>query len=149
MANVAYPNRAYQTTEAATADPRHLVVLLFDGMVRYLHRAREAMARGDHEAQCQSILRTQKILSALATALDEDVEPLFARRLFALYNWLHGKLTEASVGDDLALLEEVAGIVTAQRDAWRQAEANCRSEDSLKTPVVSPLVAGGRLRNAA
>jgi flagellar secretion chaperone FliS len=149
MANVAYPNRAYQTTEAATADPRHLVVLLFDAMVRDLHRAREAMADGDHEAQCQGILRTQRVLSALLTALDEGADPLLARRLFALYNWLHGKLTEASVGDDLALLDEVADIVTAQRDAWRQAEANCLKADPPKTTAASPFAASGSVRSAA
>jgi flagellar secretion chaperone FliS len=130
MTTLAYPAQAYQATEAATADPRHLVVLLFDAMVRFLHRAREATVQGDRYEQCQGVLRAQKILSALLAALNPGVEPAFVDGLFALYNWLHGKLTEAGMSDDPALLDEILAIVTQLRDAWRQAEVNCRQSEA-------------------
>lgn len=126
----AYPTRAYRDTEVLTADPHHQVVLLFDTMVRDLHTASAAMAQGDHHAQCSNIVHTQRILAALTAALDEGPAPELAEALYSLYNWLHAKLTEASLADDQPLLTEVTGIITSLRDAWRQAEAHCRGEGS-------------------
>lgn len=143
-----YPARAYQSTEAATADPRHLVVLLFDTMVRKLGEARAAMVEARHHDQCQAILHTQRILNALMAALDRAQEPEFTGGLFALYNWLHARLTEASVADDTALLDEVAGHIGQLRDAWRQAEVNCRQEEQTAHEA-TPAAVGSTLRSAA
>jgi flagellar protein FliS len=127
MSAAVYPALTYQATEALTADPRRQVVLLFDTMVRHLHRALDAMSRGEHYEQCQDIVRTQRILAVLLSALDAGAAPELAGGLYALYNWLYAKLTEASLDDDQALLGEALAIVTDLRDAWRQAEADCRA----------------------
>lgn len=125
-----YPTQAYQDTEMMTADPRHQVVLLFDTMVRQLHAAREAMARRDFYTQCTNIVRTQRILSVLASALQGDEAPAIAEALGSLYHWAHAKLTEASLSDDEVLLAEVTQIVVGLRDAWRQAELQCLTQGS-------------------
>lgn len=121
-----YPAHAYQDAEMMTADPRRLVVLLFDGMVRELCAAREAMAQRDYYGQCTSIVRTQRILSVLASALQDGEAPEIARALGSLYHWAHARLTEASLNDDEVLLAEVTEIIVVLRDAWRQAELQCR-----------------------
>ena len=126
MRAIAYSTKAYQTAEAHAADPNHLVVLMFDSAVRFLHRAMAAMRAGDCEGQCTYIIRTQRIFSTLMASLDLNVEPQLASGLFNLYNWIHGNLTEASIRDDLQLLEEIITIASSLQNAWRQAEANCR-----------------------
>lgn len=123
-----YPARIYQTTEAATADPKRQVVLLFDAMVRYLHYAAEAMVRSEHYEQCRNIILVQRILTVLMSALDAQAAPDLAGGLYNLYNWLHARLTEASMGDDQDILNEVTQIITGLRDAWRQADMECRAE---------------------
>ncbi|NPV48484.1 MAG: flagellar export chaperone FliS [Armatimonadetes bacterium] len=121
-----YPTQAYQDTEVMTADPRRRVVLLFDSMVRELCAAREAMAQRDYHGQCTSIVRTQRILSVLASALQDGEAPGIARALGSLYHWAHAKLTEASLSDDEVLLAEITQIIVGLRDAWREAELQCR-----------------------
>lgn len=128
MAASAYSARAYQSTEVGTSDPNHQVVLLFDAAVRFLHRAKAGIEAGDHFAQCEAILRTQKILSTLMAALDTKSDPTLGESLFRLYNWLYANLTEASIHDNVELLDAVLQIVTNLRDAWRQAEQNLRVE---------------------
>ena len=121
--------RAYQTTEAETADPRHTLVLLFDGLVRLLHQAHRAMSQGQHEAQCESIVRAQRIVSTLMASLDRDAAVDLAQALWAAYNWVHSSLTEASIRDDLALLSEVLDVALSLREAWRGAEKELRQAE--------------------
>jgi flagellar secretion chaperone FliS len=130
----AYSTQAYQNTEVGTSDPNHQVVLLFDAAVRFIHRAKAGMESGDHYAQCEAVLRTQKILSTLMAALDTKASPELGESLFVLYNWLYANLTEASVHDNVELLGEVLVIVTNLRDAWRQAEQNLRMGETEAAP---------------
>lgn len=128
MAPTPYSARAYQTAAVDTADRNHQVVLLFDAAVRFLHQAKEGMKVRDHHAQCEGITRAQRIFSALSAALDKESHPELSQGLFSLYNWVYNNLTEASIHDDVALLEQVLKIVSNLRDAWRQAEQNLRTE---------------------
>lgn len=120
--------RTYQTTEAASADPRHTLVLLFDGLVRFLYQAREAMSVGLHEAQCENVIRAQRILSTLMASLDRNVAPELAETLWGMYNWMHGALTEASIRDDVEALGEVVETAEGLRAAWRRAEQELRPQ---------------------
>lgn len=123
-----YPSKAYQNTAIDTADRKHTVVLLYDAVVRFLCGARQAMEAGDYEHQCENILRAQRIISTLMSALDRDLNPEFADSLWQLYNWLHANLTECGIKDDVALLDQIIDIVTRLRDAWREAELQARSQ---------------------
>lgn len=123
-----YSAKAYQTTAAETADQKHAVVLLYDAAVRFLCGARQAMEQHDYENQCENILRAQKIISTLMGALDRNVNPEFSDNLWQLYNWLHAKLTQAGIRDDLVLMEQIIEIMTNLREAWRDAEVACRAE---------------------
>lgn len=127
MAVTPYSARAYQITAIDTADKNHQVVLLFDAAVCFLYQAQAGMETGDHHAQCDAIVRTQRILSALMTALDREAGGELAEQLFGLYNWLHNLLSEASIADDLTLLGEALAVMADLRDAWRQAEHNLRA----------------------
>lgn len=127
MALTPYSAKAYQTTAVDTADRNHQVVLLFDAAVCFLYQAQAGIEAGEHYAQCEAIIRTQRILSALTLALDKRVGGELAEHLLGLYQWLYNTLTEASIRDDLALLGEALVVMSQLRDAWRQAEQNLHS----------------------
>lgn len=129
-----YSARAYQATAVGTSDRNHQVVLLFDAAVRFMHRAIAGMESKNYEAQCDGILRTQKILSILMAALDSNINPEFSKNLFSLYNWLYNSLTEASLQENLELLTELTEIVTNLRDAWQKAEQSVRLEEATEMP---------------
>jgi len=112
---------AYQRIEVESADPRRLVVMLFDAAVRFLHQAQEAMARRDYEKQCEAIVRVQNILSELTCALDPNAGAI-AGPLGALYSCMYSQLVEANVRDDLELLREITGQMEQMRDAWAEAQ---------------------------
>lgn len=122
--------RAYETATAQSTDPRHTLVLLMEGLVRFLHQAREAMQRADHEGQCESIIRAQRILSTLMMSLDRDAAPELSANLWGLYSWMHGGLTEACIHSDDAMLAEVLQAATGLHEAWRQAWQDVTTQES-------------------
>ena len=124
--------RTYQATGAEATDPNHALVLLFEGAVRFLLQAREAIARRDYYEQSRAITRTQRIFSTLLCALDRDANPELYLSLSGTYTWIHSSLTEVSVRDDAVLLEEVLEVVTGLCDAWRQARQNLADEQAAQ-----------------
>jgi len=130
MAGITYSTKLYQQADVQTADKSHQLILLFDSAVRFLHQARDAMEAGNCEMQCTNIVRTQRIVSALMAALEPEFNPELAQSLWAMYNWIHANLTEASIKDDIILLGEILEIMTSLRDAWRQAAVQAREEVS-------------------
>lgn len=121
--------QAYQRTEVETADPKRLVVMLYDGAVRFLYRAQEAMAQRDYEGQHEALVRAQAIFSELNCSLNLDVGEI-AANLRATYTYIYNALVEANLRDDEALLTEVTGQVERLRDAWREAEAQERRREA-------------------
>lgn len=125
----------YAVNEGATAGPEHLVVMAYDGMVRFLRDAEDAVQSRDHDRQNSCIQRVQNILSVLAASLDPSVDEGITRNLSALYDWYYLRLAEANIKDDLEMLQEVRAGIEGLRDAWQEAERRSRAERLALSPV--------------
>ncbi len=129
MASASYAPQAYQEVQVRGADRRRLVVLLFQGLAKFLTRARVAMQEGNHEAKARALSSAQAILSELLCALDEEKAPDLARPLKALYAHLQRELVEADLQDDLERLDYVDEIAHKLHDAWEEALEKCQQEE--------------------
>lgn len=125
----------YAMNEGATAGPERLVVMAYDGMVRFLRDAEDAVRSRDHDRQNSCIQRVQNILSVLAASLDPSVDEGITRNLSALYDWYYLRLVEANIKDDLEMLQEVRAGIEGLRDAWQEAERRSRAERLALSPV--------------
>ncbi len=125
----------YALNEGATAGPEHLVVMAYDGMVRFLREAEDAVRAGDRDRQNSRIQRVQNILSVLAASLDPSVDEGMVRNLSALYDWFYLRLAEANIRDDLEILGEVRTGIEGLRDAWKEAERRSRAERLAVSPA--------------
>ncbi|MCE5217344.1 flagellar export chaperone FliS [bacterium] len=112
---------AYRQMQTETAGPEETVVLLFDGMVRILYRARDAMSAGRLEEQSAEIGRAQRILSELSCALDSSQDEALVGALRCTYTSMYNRLCEANLSDDLAALEDVLALAERFSQAWRTA----------------------------
>lgn len=119
---------AYRQVQVESASPEETVVLLFDGMVRFLHQAREAMAVGELERQSNLIGRVQRILTELTCALDASADEALVVSLRCSYTAMYNRLVEANIKDDLAALDEVIGLAERFAGAWRTALENVTSD---------------------
>jgi flagellar protein FliS len=114
------PLRSYKETQIKTATPARLVVMLYDGALKYLGLALEALAdrhqRYDRASEC--LIRAQDIITELMVSLDFDQGREIARNLFNLYMWMNHQLLEGNITKNSAPLEQVKKLLTELRGVW-------------------------------
>ena len=117
--------RAYQTQSILTASPGQLVLLMYDGCLRFMAQARAGFALPEDnprriETIHTALLRAQAILSELRANLDMEAGGDIAVNLDRLYDYHLRRLFECNLRKDEAPLIEVEGLVRTLRDAWAE-----------------------------
>lgn len=115
---------AYKRVGAQTsiegASPHQVICLLFEALLRSLHSARGALARGDIEAKGEAIGKAVRILEeGLKSGLDMDAGGELAVNLNGVYNYSILRLTTANLKNDVSLVEEVTQLIVPVFDAWK------------------------------
>ncbi len=130
------PYGRYRETQVLSASPGELVVLLYDGLVRFIESGRQSIARGETEAAHKALTRAQDIVFELMATLNMEVE--LSRKLYALYSFWVERLIEANLRKDATLVEPILEMAKSLRDAWSQAERSqgAKPEGSGKTKSV-------------
>ena len=111
---------AYRRTEALSRSPVELVLMLYDGALRFVGEARAAVARNDIAARSAAISRALAIVSELQNTLSVDTGGDIGRELDRLYSYINVRLLDVAAKRDVAALEEVQKLLTTLREAWSQ-----------------------------
>ena len=111
---------AYKQTLVQSRSPLELVVMLYDGALRFLDQAAEAMDRNDMPAKAEAMSRSFAIIAELQNTLNVRDGGELARQLDALYAHMHDRLVDANVQRSSAPIREVIALLTPLRDAWSQ-----------------------------
>src|SRR5690606_5432148 len=97
----------------------HLVVMLYDGAIRFVGQGIAAIERSEMEEAHRNLVRAQDIIAELNRALDPQAGEV-AANLEQLYDYMHRRLAEGNMRKDTAPLQEVMGLLRELRDAWDQ-----------------------------
>ncbi|HEX6458467.1 MAG TPA: flagellar export chaperone FliS [Thermoleophilaceae bacterium] len=111
--------QAYKESAILTATPERLVVMLYDGIRRFLLQASVAMREGNIEQSNDRLKRAEAIIDELNTTLDMS-QGQVAERLRAIYNFSKRHLMQARLQRDPDMIDEAAKILDTVGDAWRQ-----------------------------
>jgi flagellar secretion chaperone FliS len=103
---------AYYQTHVQSRSPLELVVMLYDGALRFCDQAATAMDAGDMTTKAVAMSRAFAILAELQNTL--------ARQLDALYAHMHDRLIDANIQRSSAPIRDVMRLLTPLRDAWSQ-----------------------------
>ncbi len=106
-------------TMVASATAHGLVMLLFDGFVAAVNRAKGALHQRDVHAKGQAIGSAVRIIDeGLRSALDLRGGGQLATDLADLYAYVCKRLTQANLHSDEAALDECLTLVAPLREAW-------------------------------
>lgn len=109
---------SYRQTEVQSRTPLELVVMLYDGALRFIVQGREAMLRRDIAARRQAVTRALAIISELQSTLDLKAGGEIAAELDRLYAYVAERLTRASIDQSHGPLDDAARVLTTLREGW-------------------------------
>jgi flagellar secretion chaperone FliS len=110
-------SRAYASDSVLTAAPEKLVVMLYDGALRFLARAAAALRADDIGAAGTALNRAGAIVDELLATLDPAAGEM-AHHLADIYLFCKRELLAAQLKRDPKRIERVAKLLAELRDAW-------------------------------
>lgn len=117
-------NESYRRTQIDTASPEMLILMLYDGALRFMSQAEEAFDANDREAINHQLLRVQAIIAELLSALDKDKGGEIAVNLERLYIFFLERLGEANMKKTPEPMREIRPLIETLRDTWAEAMKN-------------------------
>lgn len=112
--------KAYRQAAVETAAPEKLVLMLYDGAIRFIGQARGALDNGNLAEVNRLLLKAQDIVMELMVSLDRSAGKI-ADNLFLVYDYIYWRLVQANVEKDHAKMEEAKSMLAELREAWAQA----------------------------
>lgn len=116
----AYVNQ-YQNNQILNASPEQILIMLYDGSIRFCRQAMHAMDEEDRVAQAEKISRAMAIVGEFSNTLDHEVGGQIAEDLDALYAYMIRELISANLKNDRKSLETVEGLLVGLRETWVEA----------------------------
>ena len=99
--------KQYQTNNITTATPEKLMIMLFDGAIQFLQKAKNAIEEKNLQERATNIEAARKILRELMRTIDLENGNDVSKSLFVLYNRMAMKLIKANVSKNISLIDEV------------------------------------------
>lgn len=113
---------AYQQNQIKTASREKLVLMLYDGAIRFIVQAENAWQEEQNVQKTHNgLVRAQEIVTELMSTLDREAGGEIATSLFLLYEYMLRRLVEANLKKDTAIMGEVRGLLSGLREAWQEA----------------------------
>ncbi|MFB9329872.1 flagellar export chaperone FliS [Paenibacillus aurantiacus] len=109
----------YLETTIQTATPGQLLIMLYDGAIRFCRQAIDAINEKRISDANNFLIKTQNIISEFTITLDHNSP--FADNLLALYEYYNHLLIQANIKKDAAPVEEVLGYLVEWKEVWIQA----------------------------
>lgn len=152
---------AYFQTKVSTTDQGQLLIMLYDGALRYLAQARDKILAKDYAAKGVLISKVIDIINELSSSLNMEKGGSLATNLNNLYVLCTARLLQANLKMNLESLDSVTQILSGLRSAYaqivetpeaRKAAAEISSKMQPRgsvTKTAQPLHTGTVSQNAA
>lgn len=118
----------YKQTQFETANQEKLILMLYDGALKYLRRANKGFEDKDYEIVNDSLTKSQDIINELLVSLNMEAGEL-AQHLYQLYDYMRRRLIEANLQKSKDPVQEVIEMIAELRDTWQQGVMNVQKEN--------------------
>lgn len=127
--------KAYLSTQVNTVTPGKLLVMLYDGAIKYLNQAKEKIAVKDYAAKGMLISKAIDVISELDESLNAQKGGQIAENLHSLYFYCNTRLLQANMDMDPKIIDEVLQILESIRAAFMEITNGLASSEQ---PAAAP-----------
>ena len=143
MSYPTYGSSIYKEISINTASPAKLVVMLYEGAIRFLRQTQTDVLNKDFAKKSQSVDRAVAIIQHLQGTLDMEKGGNVAFDLDRLYTYITSRIFEGSAKLDQKAFEEAIHLLTTLLSGWEEI-ARKEQEQSVPTDLLAQQTAGGR-----
>jgi flagellar secretion chaperone FliS len=118
------PFNEYKKTQITTANQGKLIVMLYDGAIKFLNIAIENMDPRTYDVANNNIIKAQDIITELLLSLNMKDGGEISQNLFNLYMYFKKALLDANIKKDAEMVRSVLKLLKELRDAWDKISAN-------------------------
>jgi len=125
----------YQENQVTTASPEQILLMLYDGAIRFMRRAITGVEENNPEMRISGISKAMAIITEFSNSLNREIGGKIADDLDALYDFMIRELTAANINSDLDKLRAVERLLVDLRQTWGEAvELNKQEKAQEKAP---------------
>jgi flagellar secretion chaperone FliS len=129
-----YGQNQYKQIDIGTADPGKLVILLYEGAINFLKKARKSTLESNIQERCNNINRAQAIIQELNNSLKMDVGGEIAHNLRSLYFFMERHLVMAKIKKgNTEKIDEVISMLTRLCEAWVEVSAQIEVKNIISS----------------
>ena len=101
-----------------SASPERLIQLMMERALLKMGLARAQIEDGEIESKGNNISDAISIINGLQASLNHKADRRLAENFDALYAYMMRRLLVANLSNDVAILDEVAGLLGELKEAW-------------------------------
>lgn len=116
-----YNMNQYQQNQVNTASPEQILLMLYDGAIRFTRRAIAGIEKNQPELRISGVSKTMAIIAEFSNSLNHEVGGRIAEDLDALYHFMMRELTSANLNNDVKKLRTVEKLLMDLRLTWGEA----------------------------
>lgn len=111
--------QSYQNNAVNTASGPQLTLMLYNGCIKFINQGIKALENKDFEEKNKNLQKAQDIIRELMITLDPKIE--ISNQLMTLYDYIHFRLQEGNIKNDVEQIKEGLELVIEFRDTWKEA----------------------------
>lgn len=115
------PTNTYLKQEIDGATPGKLLIMLYDGAIKFIKFAEQALISKDIERSHNNLIRAQNIIYEFMITLDLEKGGDIAENLMRLYDYVLVRLEQANIKKDPSFLPSAVNVLTELRAGWKGA----------------------------
>jgi flagellar protein FliS len=116
-----YNMNQYQQNQISTASPEQILLMLYDGAIRFTRRAISGIEENKPEMKLSGVSKAMAIIAEFSNSLNHEIGGRIAEDLDALYNFMIRELSSATLNNDLEKLKNVEKLLMDLRLTWGEA----------------------------
>ncbi len=120
----------YKKTSIESASKEKILLMLYEGAIRFIKQAKEANANKDVKVRGEMIGRAYDIIMELASSLDFKINSSVATNLEQLYIYIMEELTRANITGQEKHLDNSLKILNILYDGWVKAVESIKKKES-------------------
>ncbi len=113
--------KQYQKSSIETASREQILIMLYDGAIQFLNKAKVSMQNKQIEQTHNNLMGAQNIIQEFINSMDREVAPQLAENLISLYEYFIRRLVYANVKKQIEPIDEVLKYLKSLKATWEKA----------------------------